>query len=196
MTPMKKRKNIMGYIRISQARTTSAALALSVVCLIGASACTSGPEPVAPVVTPPAALSTTHAEESANPAQMAAERVKSRVDPMIAQHLTTHGEGTKSPCRPSAETLFGEKCLAAATSIGSIAGAALAEIKGVAKPGFATLRQASSHTVAAVGGYTELGCADNPTDPSTRSKCVDHASVIAQAPTDLADGLRLGLIGQ
>ncbi|MFI1718330.1 hypothetical protein [Streptomyces litmocidini] len=206
MTSMNKRKIIMECARTSRVRTASAALALSVLCLTGASACTSGPAPVAPVATPYAAASTAHAEksvsptqhveESVSPAQRAAERVKSRVDPMIAQHLTTYGEGTKSPCRPSAKTLFDKKCLAAATSIGSIAEAALAEIEGVDKPGFATLRQASAHTMEAVRGYTELGCAGNPTDPSTRSKCVDHGSVIAQSPTDLMDGLRLGLTGQ
>ncbi|MFE0703172.1 hypothetical protein [Streptomyces sp. NPDC058872] len=141
-------------------------------------------------------MSTTLVEENANPGQRAAERVKNRMDPLIDQHLAAHGEGTKSPCRPTAESLFDEKCLAAATSIGAIAEAALAEIEGVDEPGFATLRQASAHTAEAARGYAELDCADNPQDPATRSKCVDHGSVIAQAPRDLMDGLRLGLAGQ
>ncbi|MGP3634867.1 hypothetical protein ACTU45_16095 [Streptomyces sp. 24-1644] len=44
-------------------------------------------------------------------------------------------------------------------------------------------------------GYNEADCAQNPSASSTRSTCLDHGAVIAQAPVDLHQGVVAGLSG-
>ncbi|MDT9691461.1 hypothetical protein Q5762_24590 [Streptomyces sp. P9(2023)] len=53
----------------------------------------------------------------------------------------------------------------------------------------------TSKVLEAERGYKEAHCAQNPTTSSTRSKCLAHGAVIAQAPVDLHQGVVAGLSG-
>lgn len=163
-----------------------------------ASGCTSEGEPT-PRPTPSSVAIPGPITDEPAPAQIIgqgqadAERIRATIGQRLDVHVTEYGEGSKSPCTPAATELFTDACHAAGESVRSIAQAALAEIE--EKRGFKTLRDSSRATVAAFDGYTESKCSDNPQTSEDRSKCVNYGATLAQAPSDLRDGLRLALTG-
>ncbi|MFG2114224.1 hypothetical protein ACGFRB_16575 [Streptomyces sp. NPDC048718] len=187
---------------VSRGRAVSAVLALAALCTMATSACaseeTTGSTPhisKAPGQATTSASAVQPADTAVpNAAQLKAEETKDVIDAKLTRHVTSYGEGTTSPCRPSADTLFGQECFAAVTSIDSIAEEALARIEG--EPGFITLRRVSTSTVAAARGYVDLKCSNAPVQTATRAKCVEYGSSVAQASADLRDGLRLALAGK
>lgn len=122
-----------------------------------------------------------------------AERVKTRLDPMIDDLRSRFGEGANSPCSSSSSKLFTSRCSEAVEETGRIARAAVDLIQSSAK--YETLRSVTDRVLTAERGYAEAQCSQSPSDPSQRAKCLDHGAVIAQAPVDLHQGVVAGLLG-
>lgn len=103
------------------------------------------------------------------------------------------GEGTNSPCSSSSSSLFTSNCADTVAETGRVARTAADLTKSSQK--YRTLRSVTSKVLEAERGYKEAHCAQNPTTSSTRSKCLAHGAVIAQAPVDLHQGVVAGLSG-
>ncbi|MEU1075135.1 MULTISPECIES: hypothetical protein [unclassified Streptomyces] len=123
-----------------------------------------------------------------------AEQVQSAVNEGLTHYYNSFGEGIHSPCTPAARTLFSDKCRKAGEAIQSVARDALKDIGG--SEGFPTLREQAQITIDAFSGYRETRCAGNPQAAKPRSLCVHYGSVLAQAPSNLRDGVTLGLAGK
>ncbi|WHM37435.1 hypothetical protein [Streptomyces sp. BPTC-684] len=123
-----------------------------------------------------------------------AEQVQSAISQQLDSYFTRYGEGTNSPCAPADKRLFTDTCRKAGESLQTIAQAALKEIEG--SKGFHTLREQAQVTARAFSGYQKANCSTNPQATKARSLCVRYGSDLAQAPSNLRDGINLGLAGK
>ena len=121
------------------------------------------------------------------------ERVKRQMDPLIAELQRDFGEGTNSPCSSSSSELFTSRCSDATQATERVVQAAI-DAMGYSR-GYVTLRAVADKVTKAINGYGASRCSLNPADPSQRTKCLDYGAVIAQAPTDLHQGVVAGLSG-
>ncbi|WP_329186944.1 hypothetical protein [Actinacidiphila glaucinigra] len=143
-------------------------------------------------VSPAASVGQTEAPQSSKAAF--AGHVKTALENRLNPNEARFGTGTGSPCSTSSAKMFTAECGSAAEATGADASFALEQIKH--HDGFATLRSVAKKLQTAVARYRQLGCANNPTEASTRHACLEPAALIAQGFQDIRDGANLGLGGQ
>lgn len=123
-----------------------------------------------------------------------AQDVKHNMDPLIAELQRAYGEGGNSPCAAASSELFTGRCSEAVKATADVARTAVEEIG----PGddYETLRRVTGEVLAADRGYRLERCDTDPKDAAVRAQCLQHGAVIAQAPTDLHQGVVAGLLGK
>lgn len=97
--------------------------------------------------------------------------VKSALENRLNPNEARFGTGAGSPCSTSSARMFTAECGSAAEATGADASFALEQIEH--HEGFATLRSVAKRLRTAVAGYQRLGCANNPTEASTRHACLE-----------------------
>lgn len=181
-------------LRIPQARPAIAVIALSLMALAVTACETSSPRPPASSPARPTDPPSDTADTPISEAGKKAEQVQSTISQQLDSYFTRYGEGTNSPCTPADKRLFTDTCRKAGESLQSIARVALKEIEG--SKGFHTLREQAQVTISAFSSYQNANCSSKPQAAKTRSLCVRYGSDLAQAPSNLRDGINLGLAGK